>query len=176
MAFGQRQIVHVRVKIMIALGTAVLGVFENDVAWSAGQGVSQIVQSAANRSKPVCTVLAYGTWPPFVVAAAPYKFWSRQILNTCNSLCIICYIFSWSKHLDNLQHRFKFLCWNIGTWTQDTSIKLCIAATVSLIPVFLNGGQCPPYRYFSSFEFIPVRQAQGRLCPFVVNKSRVNQC
>jgi hypothetical protein len=23
--------------------------------------------------------------------------------------------FTWSKHLDDLQHRFKFLCWNIGT-------------------------------------------------------------
>jgi hypothetical protein len=70
---------------------------------------------------------------PAAVAQKPQKFWSRQILNTFNSLSFICYIFSRSNHLDNLQHRFRFLCWNIGTWTQDTPQKLCIAATVSEI-------------------------------------------
>ena len=131
MAFGHGQIVHVRVEVMVALGTAVLGVFENDVARSSGKWVSQIVQSPANGSKSVGTALAQRTGPPFIVAAALHKPWSRQILNTCDSLCFICYIFAWPKHLDNLQHRFKFLYWNIGTWTQDTSKKLCIAATVS---------------------------------------------
>ena len=133
MAFGQRQIVHVCVEVMVAVGTAVLRVRENNITWSASQRVSQIVQSAGNRSKPVGTVLAQRTGPPFIVAAASDKLWLRQILNTCDSLCFICYIFAWSKHLDNLQHRFKFLCWNIGTWAQDTSKILCIAATVSEI-------------------------------------------
>jgi len=82
MAFGQCQIVHVRIEVMVALGAAVLRVCENNIAWP-------------------------------------------------NPLCLICYIFAWSKHLDNLQHRFKFLCWNIGTWAQDTLKKLCIVATVS---------------------------------------------
>jgi len=135
MAFRQRQIVHICVEVMVALRTAVLRIRENDIAWSASQRVSQIVQSARNRSKPVGTALAQRTGPPFVVAAASDKFGLRQILNTCDSLCIICYIFAWSKHLDNLQHRFKSLCWNIGTWAQSTSKKLCIAATVSIIVI-----------------------------------------
>ena len=116
MAFGQGQIVHIRVEVMIALRAAVLRVRENNIAGSARKGVSQIVQSPGNGSKPVGTALAQRAGPPFIVAATSDKFGLRQILNTGYSLGFICYIFAWSKHFDNLQHRFKFLCWRIGTW------------------------------------------------------------
>ena len=75
MAFGQGQIVHVGVEVMVALGTTVLGVRQKNVAWSAGKRFSQIMQGAGNGSKPVCTVLAQRARPPFIVTAAPYKFW-----------------------------------------------------------------------------------------------------
>ena len=136
MAPGQSQIVHVGVEVMVALRATVCRIRENDIAWPAGKGVSHIMQGAHNSSKPVRTMFAQWTGTPFVVAAAPYKFWFWQILNTCNALCFICYIFTWPKHLDNLQHRLTFLCWNIGTWTQNTSKILCIAATVSFCVTF----------------------------------------
>ena len=62
---------------MVTLRTTVLGICENDVAWSAGKGVSQIMQGAGNDSKPVCTMFAKRTGTPFIIAAAPYKFWSE---------------------------------------------------------------------------------------------------
>ena len=136
MAFGQGQIVHVGVEVMVALRAVVCRIRENDIAWSAGKGVSQIMQGAGNGSKPVCTMFAQRTRPSFIVAAAPYKFWSRQILNTYNPLRFICYIFARSKHLDNLQHRFIFPCWNIGTKSLNTSNILCIVTTVS--PFLMN--------------------------------------
>ena len=46
---------------MIALGTTVLRVRQNDIAWSAGNRVSQIVQSSGSGSKPVCTGLQFKT-------------------------------------------------------------------------------------------------------------------
>ncbi len=74
MAFGQRQIVHVRVEVMVALVTAVLGIHENNIAWSAGKRISQVMQGACDGAKPIRTVLAQRTWPSFIVATAPNKF------------------------------------------------------------------------------------------------------
>ena len=117
---------------MVALRAAMCRVCENDVAWPAGKRVANIVQGAADSSKPVCAMFAQWAGTSFIVSAAPDKFWFWQILNTCNSLCFICYIFTWSKHLDNLQYRFTFPYWNIGFKRPKTSKKLCIAATVSI--------------------------------------------
>ncbi len=66
---------------MIALGTTVLRVRQNNIAWSAGNRVSQIVQSSGNGSKPVGIALAQRTGPPSIVAAASDKFGLWQILN-----------------------------------------------------------------------------------------------
>jgi hypothetical protein len=44
---------------------------------------------------------------------------------------LLCCIFARSEHFDDLQHRFEFLCWNIGILNRNTSKMLCFAATVS---------------------------------------------
>ena len=146
MAFGQRQIVHVCIEIAVASGTSVLRIRNDQVTGTPGKGIAQVVQGPFDRTQTIRTLLAQRTWPSLIVAAAPHKSCSGQILNTCNPLCFICHIFAWSKHLDTLQHRVPFPRWNIGTWTPDTSRKLCIAATVSLIALFFL--QSPPFRLF----------------------------
>ena len=110
---------------------------ENNIAGPAGNRVANIMQDAADGSKSVCTMFAQRAGTPFIVSAAPNKFWFWQIFNTCNSLRFICYIFARSKHLDNLQHRFIFPCWNIGTKSQNTSKILCILATVSIFSIIV---------------------------------------
>jgi len=77
MAFGQCQIVHICIEVMVAFGTAVLGIHENNIAWAAGKQISQVMQGACDGAKPIRTVLAQRTWPPFIVAAAPndFGFW-----------------------------------------------------------------------------------------------------
>jgi len=133
MAFGQRQIVHVCIEIAVASGTSVLRIRNDQVTGTPGKGIAQVVQGPFDCTQTIRTLLAQRTWPSLIVAAPPHKFRSWQVLNTCNPLCFICCIFAWSKHLDNLQHRVTFLCWNIGTWTPDTSKKLCIPATLSIL-------------------------------------------
>jgi len=90
MAFGQRQILHIGIEIAVALGTAVLGIAEDDVAWSAGKRVSQVMQSASDGPKPVGPVLAQRTCSPLIVAAASDNFRLGQILNTGYSFGLIC--------------------------------------------------------------------------------------
>jgi hypothetical protein len=106
---------------MVALRATVCRICENDIAWSAGKRVANIMQGAADGSEPVCAMFAQRAGTPFIVSAATDKFWFWQILNTRNSLRFICYIFTWSKHLDNLQYRFTFPYWNIGFKMPKTS-------------------------------------------------------
>jgi len=75
MTFGQSQIEHVGVEVMVALWTAVRRICENDIAWSAAKRVAQIVQGAADGSEPVCTMFTQWAGTPFIVSAAPNKFW-----------------------------------------------------------------------------------------------------
>jgi hypothetical protein len=108
-AFGQRQIIHVGIEVAVASGTAVLGIYNDQVTGVPRKGIAQVVQRPFDRPQTIRTLLAQRTGASLIVAAAPYKFRFWQVLNTGNPLCFIGCIFAWSKHLDNLQHSWHFL-------------------------------------------------------------------
>jgi hypothetical protein len=74
MAFRQGQVIHVRIEITIALGTAVLRIGNHNVLRSARERVSQVVQRSRADTQPIGAVLAVRTGPPFVVSATRYNF------------------------------------------------------------------------------------------------------
>jgi hypothetical protein len=75
MTFGQSQIEHVGVEVMVALRAAMCRICENDIAGPAGKRVANIMQGTADGSKPVCAMFAQWAGTPFIVSAAPNKFW-----------------------------------------------------------------------------------------------------
>jgi hypothetical protein len=103
-AFGQRQILHVCIEVAVASGTAVLGINNHKVTGMSGKRIAQVVESSFDRTQTIRTMLAQRTGSSLIIAAAPYKFRSWQVLNTCDPLRFVGCIFAWSKHLDNLQH------------------------------------------------------------------------
>jgi hypothetical protein len=105
MAFGQRQVIHLGIEVAVASGTAVLGIYNDQVTGMSRKAIAQVVEGPFDRTQAVRTLSAQRTGASLVVAAAPYqsRFW--QVLNTGNPLCFIGGIFARSKHLDNLQHR-----------------------------------------------------------------------
>jgi hypothetical protein len=58
MTFGQCKVVHVGIEVVVALGTAVLGIGDNDVSRPTADWVAHVVKIAGDGAKPVRTAAA----------------------------------------------------------------------------------------------------------------------
>jgi len=102
-ALRQGQVVHVRVEIEVALGTAMLRVGDANIAGAAGGRVSQIMERPADGAQPIGPVSALRAGPAPVIAAAPDDLRLRQILNTRDAFRAVGNVRARLRHGDALQ-------------------------------------------------------------------------
>jgi hypothetical protein len=69
-AVGQGQVEHVRVEIVVAMGTAVLRVGYVQVAGSAAERIAQVVQGSLRRPQAIGAAAALKTGATWIVAGA----------------------------------------------------------------------------------------------------------
>ena len=74
-ASRRRQIGGVRVEVLATPGAVVLGVGQDDVVWSSGTEIAEVVQDPLELAIAVSAVSAPRTRPSFVVPAAPKGSW-----------------------------------------------------------------------------------------------------
>jgi hypothetical protein len=108
MAFRQSEIVHVGVEVDVAPGTAMLRVRDEQIAGSAADSVSQIVQRPNDNPKPIGSVAAQRTRLTLVVAAALDDLRLWEVFNTGDAFGRIREVLSRFGHGGNLQKQSCF--------------------------------------------------------------------
>jgi D-arabinose 1-dehydrogenase-like Zn-dependent alcohol dehydrogenase len=97
-AAGIGQVGHVGVEILAALGAEMLRVDQDNVARSAGEGVAQIVESAACDVVAVGAMSAVWAGPPAIVAVLAGDLGLGQVVDACGALGGIGAVFSGCGH------------------------------------------------------------------------------
>ncbi len=103
-----RQIGGVGVEVRATARAVVLGVGQDDVVWSSGQEIAEVVQGALELAIAVRAVSAPWARPPLVVSTASEDLGLGQVLNPGDAFGGIGAIFSWAWHGSGLLIAFSY--------------------------------------------------------------------
>jgi hypothetical protein len=97
-AAGIGKVGHVGIEVLTAAGAIMLGVDQDDVARSAGEGIAQVVEVAAGEAVAVGTMAAAWAGSPAVIAALAGDLGLGQIDDACGALGGVGAIFAGWRH------------------------------------------------------------------------------
>ena len=97
-AAGVGQVGHVGVEVLATVGAIMLGVDQDDVAGSAGEGIAQVVEGAAGQAIAVGAVSAARAGPLAIIAALTGDLGLGQIVDTCGALGGVGAVFAGGRH------------------------------------------------------------------------------
>jgi hypothetical protein len=97
-AAGVSQVGHVGVEVLAALGAIMLGVDQDDVARSSGEGVAQVVEGAACQAVAVGAVSATRAGPLAVIAALAGDLGLGKVVDACGALGGVGAVFAGWRH------------------------------------------------------------------------------
>jgi hypothetical protein len=84
-AAGVGEVGHVGIEILATAGAIMLGVDQDDVAGSAGEGIAQVVESASGEAVAIGAMAASRTGPPAVIAALAGDFGLGKVVEVCGA-------------------------------------------------------------------------------------------
>jgi len=102
-ALRQGQVVHVGVEVAVALGAAMLGVRDMNIAGPPRSRISQIMERPLGGPHTIGPPPTLRAGPPTVIAAAPDRLGLWQILNTRNAFRAVGNVLARLPHGDTLQ-------------------------------------------------------------------------
>jgi hypothetical protein len=85
-AAGVGEVGHVGVGVLATVGAIMLGVDQDDIAGSAGEGMAQVVKSTTGEAVAVGAVSASRTGPPAVIATLAGDLGLGQFVDACGAL------------------------------------------------------------------------------------------
>jgi hypothetical protein len=97
-AAGVGEVGHVGVEILATAGTVMLGIDQDDVAGSAGEGIAQIVKGAAGEAVAVGTMPAARTRPSAIIATLAGDFGLGKVVDACSALGGVGAVFAGWRH------------------------------------------------------------------------------
>jgi hypothetical protein len=97
-AAGVGEVGHVGVEVLAAAGAVMLGIDQDDVAGSAGEGIAQVVKSAASVAVAVGAMAASRTGPPAVIAALAGDLGLGKVVDACGALGGVGAVFAGCRH------------------------------------------------------------------------------
>jgi hypothetical protein len=97
-AAGFGQVGHVGVEILAALGAVVLRVDQDDVAWSSGEGIAQVVEGATCQAVAVGAMAASRAGPLAVIATLAGDLGLGEVVNACSALGGVGAVFAGCRH------------------------------------------------------------------------------
>jgi D-arabinose 1-dehydrogenase-like Zn-dependent alcohol dehydrogenase len=97
-AAGIGQVGHVGVEILAAFGAEMLRVDQEDVTGSAGEGIAQVMESAASDVVAVGAMTAVWTGTPAVIAVLAGDLGLGQVVDACGALGGVGAVFSGCGH------------------------------------------------------------------------------
>jgi hypothetical protein len=97
-AAGVGEVGHVGIEILATAGAIMLGVDQDDVAGSAGEGIAQVVESASGEAVAIGAMAASRTGPPAVIAALAGDLGFGQIVEACGALGRVGAVFAGCRH------------------------------------------------------------------------------
>ena len=97
-AAGVGEVGHVGVEVLATVGAIMLGVDQDDVAGSAGEGVAQVVKSTASEAVAVGAMPATRTRPSAIIAALAGDLGLGQVVNADGALGGVGAIFAGCRH------------------------------------------------------------------------------
>ncbi len=97
-AAGVGQVGHVGVEVLAAAGAVMLGIDQDDVAGSPGEGVAQVVEGTAGQAVAVGAVAAPRARSPTVIAAPAGDLGPGQVVDACGALGGVGAVSAGSRH------------------------------------------------------------------------------
>jgi hypothetical protein len=97
-AAGVGEVGHVGVEVLATVGAIMLGVDQDDIAGSAGEGIAQVVKSTAGEAVAVGAMAASRTGPPAVIAALAGDFGLGKVVDACGAFGGIGAVFAGWRH------------------------------------------------------------------------------
>jgi len=97
-AAGVGEVGHVGVEVLATVGAIMLGVDQDDVAGSAGEGIAQVVKSTASEAVAVGAMAASRTGPPAVIAALAGDFGLGKVVEACGAFSGVGAVFAGWRH------------------------------------------------------------------------------
>lgn len=97
-ASGVGEVGHVGVEVPATASAIMLGVDQDDVAGSAGEGVAQVVKGAAGEAVAVGAMPAARTRPSAIIAAPAGDLGPGQVVDACGALGGVGAVIAGSRH------------------------------------------------------------------------------
>jgi hypothetical protein len=97
-AAGVGEVGHVGVEVLATVGAIMLGVDQDDIARSAGEGIAQVVKSTASEAVAVGAMAASRTGPPAVIATLAGNFGLGKVIDACGAFGGIGAVFAGWRH------------------------------------------------------------------------------
>jgi hypothetical protein len=97
-AAGVGEVGHVGVEVLAAAGAVMLGIDQDDIAGSSGEGIAQVVEGAACQAVAVGAVPAARAGPLAIIAALAGDLGLGQVVDACGALGGVGAVFAGRRH------------------------------------------------------------------------------
>jgi hypothetical protein len=105
-AAGVGEIGHVGIEVLAAAGAIMLGIDQDDITGSPGEGVAQVVKGASCQAVAVGAMAAAWAASPAVIAALAGDLGLGQIVDASSALGGVGAVFAGCRHVWLLEERF----------------------------------------------------------------------